>query len=151
MDKPFHTFMVLSVNQLTIETLHQSDLDEIVSAFEKIKWHKPKDIYEAYLKEQASGHRSVLIVREDGKFCGYVTLKLVSDYPFFAERNIPEIADLNVLPQYQKKGIGTTLIRACEDLTKGSGKKMIGLSVGLTADYGNAQRLYIHLGYIPDG
>lgn len=29
--------------------------------------------------------------------------------------------------------------------------EMIGLGVGMTADYGNAQRLYVHLGYIPDG
>lgn len=149
--KDKNTDMVLSVNQLTIEALHQSDLDEIVLAFEKIKWHKPKDIYEAYLKEQASGHRSVLVAKKGEKFCGYVTLKWVSNYPFFAEKNIPEIADLNVLPQYQKKGIGTKLIRACENLTKSSGKKLIGLGVGLTVDYGNAQRLYTQLGYVPDG
>ena len=27
----------------------------------------------------------------------------------------------------------------------------IGLGVGMTADYGDAQRLYVRLGYIPDG
>lgn len=28
---------------------------------------------------------------------------------------------------------------------------LIGFGVGLTADYGSAQRLYIHLRYVPDG
>jgi GNAT superfamily N-acetyltransferase len=58
---------------------------------------------------------------------------------------------LNVLPDYRKQGIGTKLIEACEQAEKEQGRALIGLGVGLTADYGNAQRLYIHLGYIPDG
>lgn len=139
------------MNKLTLTPLSQTDLDEIVLAFKQIGWHKPKSIYETYLKEQSSRRRSILIARDTGKFCGYVTLKWVSEYPSFAEKNIPEIADLNVLPQYQKKGIGTKLIRACEDLVKDQERALIGLGVGLTADYGNAQRLYIQLGYVPDG
>ncbi|MBI5447470.1 MAG: GNAT family N-acetyltransferase [Gammaproteobacteria bacterium] len=139
------------MNQLILVPLSQPDLDEIALAFKQTGWHKPKSIYEAYLKEQLSGHRSVLIARDTGKFCGYVTLKWVSDYLFFSEKNIPEIADLNVLPQYQKKGIGTKLIQACEDLARERERKVIGLGVGLIADYGSAQRLYVHLGYVPDG
>ena len=139
------------MNKLTLTPLSQTDLDEIVLAFKQIGWHKPKGIYESYLEEQALGLRSVLIARETGKFCGYITVKWKSDYPSFAEKNIPEIIDLNVLPQYQKKGIGTKLIRTCEDLAKYQERALIGLGVGLTADYGNAQRLYIQLGYVPDG
>lgn len=141
----------LIVNQLSMVALSQSDLDEIVLAFEQIGWHKPKSIYETYLEEQSSGLRSVLIAREGGKFCGYVTLKWTSDYLSFSEKNIPEIADLNVLPQHQKKGIGTKLIQACENLAKGQGRAVIGLGVGLNSDYGNAQRLYVQLDYVPDG
>ena len=58
---------------------------------------------------------------------------------------------MNVLPLYQKKGIGTKLIQACEDSVKGQKRAVIGLGVGLTSDYGSAQRLYVRLGYIPDG
>jgi len=139
------------MNHLTMEPLHKSDLDEIVWAFKQIGWHKPKSIYETYLEEQSSGVRSVLVARDNGKFCGYVTIKWISDYPFFTENNIPEIADLNVLPDYRKQGIGTKLIEACELAAREQGRVLIGLGVGLTADYGSAQRLYIHLGYVPDG
>jgi ribosomal protein S18 acetylase RimI-like enzyme len=139
------------MHHLTMKPLNQSDLDEIVLAFKQSGWHKPKGIYETYLEEQASGLRSVLIARDGGIFCGYVTVKWKSDYPFFVENNIPEIVDLNVLPEYQKKGIGTKLIQACEQMVTEQGGAVIGLGVGLTSDYGNAQRLYVHLGYMPDG
>ena len=36
-------------------------------------------------------------------------------------------------------------------MTKTRDYETIGLGVGMTEDYGNAQRLYIHLGYVPDG
>ena len=143
--------MDLMMNQLTLTSLSQHDLDEIVLAFKQIGWHKPKSIYETYLEEQLSGLRSVLIAREIGKFCEVFTVKWSSDYPSFAEKNVPEIADLNVLPLYQKKGIGTKLIQACEALAKGRGREVVGLGAGLTAHYGNAQRLYVQLGYVPDG
>ena len=139
------------MNDLTLAPLHEYDLDEIVLAFKEIGWHKPRDIYEKYLKEQLSDVRSIFIAKCNGKFCGYVTLKWQSDYSSFLEKNIPEISDLNVLPDYRKHGIGKILIQSCEKLAREKGKVMIGLGVGLIEDYGDAQRLYYKLGYIPDG
>lgn len=130
--------------------LEKNDFDEIVSAFNKIGWNKPKDIYEAYFKEQSDGIRSIILAKVNEKFCGYVTIKWKSDYDSFAQQNIPEISDLNVLPDYRNHGIGTALINACEMMAKERGYTDIGLGVGMTADYGNAQRLYVRLGYIPD-
>lgn len=131
--------------------LIEDDIDEIVSSFKMIGWNKPKSIYESYLNEQSHNIRSVIIAKENGKFCGYVTIKWKSEYPLFSQENIPEISDLNVLPHFRKNGIGTTLINASEALAKERGHSSIGLGVGMTADYGNAQRLYVHLGYVPDG
>lgn len=136
---------------LIILPFNLNDIDEIVSAFKAIGWNKSKDIYEAYLLEQSKTQRSVIVAKEDGKFCGYVTIKWKSDYSNFNQKNIPEIADLNVLPSYQKKGVGTQLIRACEKMASERGLTNIGIGVGMTADYGNAQRLYVQLGYVPDG
>lgn len=135
----------------TLSSLEKNDIDEIVSAFKIIGWNKPKNIYAAYFQEQAANIRSIVVAKEKGKFCGYVTIKWKSDYNSFVQQHIPEISDLNVLPIYRKHGIGTMLINACEVMAKEHGYKNIGLGVGMTADYGNAQRLYVHLGYIPDG
>lgn len=139
------------MNKLNIAVLQKIDIDEIVSEFTKIGWDKPKSIYEAYLKQQDEHLRIILIAKLEGKFCGYVTLKWQSDYQSFRVNNIPEISDLNVLPHFRKKGIGRTLIQYCENMAKEQGYTQIGLGVGMTAGYGNAQRLYVKLGYIPDG
>lgn len=138
------------MNGLTLNPLNKSDIDEIVLVFKNLGWHKPKSIYDTYLEEQISSLRSVFIARANGKFCGYVTIKWMSDYRSFAEQSIPEISDLNVLPENRNQGIGTRLIIACEDLARERKLPIIGLGVGLVSDYGNAQRLYIHLGYVPD-
>jgi GNAT superfamily N-acetyltransferase len=72
-----------------------------------------------------------------------------SDYPPFHEDNIPEISDLNVLPQLRQQGIGSKLLDVAE--TEANKKSStVGIGVGLLADYGSAQKLYIKRGYIPD-
>lgn len=137
--------------KITFYSLEENDFDEIVSAFKMIGWNKPRSIYENYFKEQSDNIRSIIVSKENGKFCGYTTIKWKSNYNSFAKQNIPEISDLNVLPNYRKNGIGTALINACEAMAKERGYTSIGLGVGMTADYGNAQRLYVRLGYVPDG
>lgn len=131
--------------------LQDEELDKIVAAFKSIGWYKPRSIYEAYLSEQSSEVRSVIVAYENDNFCGYVTIKWQSDYPSFKQHNIPEIADLNVLPIYRNRGIGTKLVKWCEVQAGKRGFTNIGIGVGMTADYGNAQRLYVSLGFIPDG
>ncbi|MBV8801478.1 MAG: GNAT family N-acetyltransferase [Gammaproteobacteria bacterium] len=47
-----------------------------------------------------------------------MTIKWKSDYDSFAQQNIPEISDLNVLPNYRNHDIGTALINECEAIGK---------------------------------
>lgn len=137
--------------KIKLSLLSEYDIDQIVLAFKNIGWHKPRSTFETYLLEQEKKIRSVIVAMENNIFCGYVTLKWQSDYLSFKQQSIPEIVDLNVLPDYRKRGIGTQLIAFCENLAKEHNYSYIGLGVGMTADYGNAQRLYIQLGYLPDG
>lgn len=50
-------------------------------------------------------------------------IKWTSDYFAFIENDIPEISDLNVLPDYRKQGIGTTLVQVCEQAAKEQGRQ----------------------------
>jgi hypothetical protein len=43
------------------------------------------------------------------------------------------------------------MIGACEARARAAGHPVMGIGVGLYADYGAAQRLYVRLGYRPDG
>ena len=51
----------------------------------------------------------------------------------------------------RRQGIGALLVERCEMVARQSGKTDIGISVGLYASYGPAQRLYVQRGYVPDG
>lgn len=72
-------------------------------------------------------------------------------YGFYQRLGLPELQDLRVLPGYRKQGVATSLIAYAEDMARAKDAPGIGISVGLTADYGAAQRLYAGLGYMPDG
>lgn len=108
------------------------------------------DLFKKYLKEHSEKNRYVLLACSDEKIVGYVTLKYVSDYENFARNNIPEIVDFNVVPRFRKRGIGRKLLKRIESVAKKSGYAQIGIGVGLSEDYGAAQRLYVKMNYIPD-
>lgn len=99
----------------------------------------------------AGSGRGALVARIDGVPVGYVVLNRASAYPLFARLGIPELQDLNVIPAYRGRGLGAALVAACEDMARRDGAVRIGLAVGLHKSYGPAQRLYVRLGYQPDG
>jgi GNAT superfamily N-acetyltransferase len=120
-------------------------------------WHANIDIalncykWEKYLGEQQAGIRHVYVVVFDGHIIGYASLLLLSPYKPFSTRNIPEINDLWIDKEYRNRGFATHLIAHLEESARNTGHGIIGIGVGLYADYGAAQRLYVRLGYIPDG
>ncbi|MBF6332507.1 GNAT family N-acetyltransferase [Nocardia transvalensis] len=127
-----------------------TDPSVIARAFAEIGWDKPAEQYERYLADQEAGRRVGLVAEAEGRFAGYCTLLWNSPYEPFAEQGIPEIQDLNVLPRFQRRGIGNALLEAIEHAA-GARVATVGLGVGLYADYGAAQRLYVRRGYLPDG
>jgi ribosomal protein S18 acetylase RimI-like enzyme len=92
-----------------------------------------------------------LILSKDGKECGYCYLNQKPKYAPYKRLDIWEIQDLHVYSEYRQKGYATMLIKECENIARTEGCSEVGISVGLTADYGAAQRLYCKLGYLPDG
>jgi GNAT superfamily N-acetyltransferase len=133
----------------TIQNLKQSDIQPIAAAFARLGWHKPASLYEGYLAEQEAGERVVLVASVDHIFTGYVTICWESPYPFFWQAGIPEIVDFNVLPNFRRQGIGSHLMDEAERIIA-TRSGIAGIGVGMTADYGAAQVLYVKRGYIPD-
>jgi len=88
---------------------------------------------------------------EKAHFLAYGSLVWSPAYNPFRELRIPEIQDLVVAQDRRRQGIATRLIAAFEDRARSRCSAQIGLGVGLYADYGAAQRLYVKLGYVPDG
>jgi GNAT superfamily N-acetyltransferase len=134
--------------EYAIRVLRDGDPEVISGAMAAIGWDKPVSQYEKYLAEQAAGVRSVLVATVDGEYAGYVTVRWESPYEPF--NGMPEIQDFNVLPAYRRRGIGSGLMDAAEALVA-ERSDTVAIGVGLYADYGTAQRMYVRRGYIPDG
>jgi len=137
-------------NQINIRQMREEDCVTISQAFAGQGWNKPVSQYQNYLRQSAEGKREILVAEVQGEFAGYVTLKWESGYPPFREAHIPEIVDLNVLTRYQRQGVGSALLTEAEQRIA-QRSSVIGIGVGLTANYGAAQKLYAQRGYVPDG
>ena len=139
---------------LSIRTLGVSNIPSIVDAFEKAHWPKPISLFETYLEEQEQKQRIVWIAQANDQLAGYVSLLWISQYVPFANCNIPEIVDLNVLPTFRNQCIGSKLLEVAEK-EAATKSDQVGLGVGLyggpDGGYGAAQRLYVNRGYVPDG
>jgi ribosomal protein S18 acetylase RimI-like enzyme len=136
--------------EILIRRMTADDCEIITKAFASQNWNKPLAQYEKYLNEQIASTREVLVAETGGEFAGYLTIVWQSDFLPFRENNIPEIADFNVLIKFRNRGIGAKLMERAENLIAEK-YKAVGIRVGLTGDYGAAQRMYVKRGYLPDG
>ena len=107
-------------------------------------------IFERYYEECTQGERCGIVALVGREYAGYVTVIWQSRYPPFRTKGIPEISDLNVLPDYRRRGIGTALMDTAEAKIL-ERTTTAGLGVGLYDGYGPAQRMYVARGYVPDG
>lgn len=138
---------------ITIREMHEKDIDTLIKTF-CFPWSSieaTRDKWAEYYKEQQQHIRTVYLLETQGAILGYASLLRQSHYPQFKESGIPEINDVWVSADHRGNGLGSKLIDYIEKAAREQGFKQIGLGVGLYKDYGSAQKLYIHLGYIPDG
>ncbi len=135
---------------LILRALNENDCEVISAAFQRQGWHKPVEQYRSYYVQQQAGQRDVILAELHGEFAGYLTIVWQSGYPPFREAGIPEIVDLNILIRFRRLGISSRLMDEAEWRISAR-SPFAGLGVGLTADYGAAQQLYVRRGYLPDG
>ncbi len=144
--------------EVRIRRMQTGDPPVLEAAFTAIGWNKPASQYERYLAEAERGERLPLVAevnetleRAAGawSFAGYVTVVWESPYEPFRAAGIPEIVDLNVLPAYRRRGVGSRLLDAAEGAIA-ERSPVAGIGVGLYPDYGPAQRMYVLRGYVPD-
>jgi GNAT superfamily N-acetyltransferase len=134
---------------LEIRAMADGDPVVISAAFSALGWPgRTVERYEKLLGQQRRGERDVFVATVGGELAGYVTLTWEPAYDHGA--GIPEVQDLNVLPVFRRRGIGNALMDAAE-ARAAERASVIGIGVGLYADYGSAQRMYVQRGYLPDG
>jgi GNAT superfamily N-acetyltransferase len=134
---------------ITLRNIESADPALIAAQFAKCGWHKPESQYQRYFEEQTNGSRVVIIAHLNESFAGYGTIVWSSNYPSFRNAGIPEIVDSNVLPPFRRHGVATAIMDEAE-LQIAERSSVVGIGVGLYADYGPAQRMYVRRGYVPD-
>lgn len=134
-----------------IITLTKDHIDHLNSLAAKNNDPKAEDYWSICFDQQEKGIRTIFGWLEEGQIVGYAQFNRAPKYQPFESLKIPEIQDLRVDSDYQRQGIATNLISFCEALALNEGFDTIGIGVGLYSDYGKAQRLYVNLGYVPDG
>lgn len=82
---------------------------------------------------------------------GFGILNFEPKYALYQKLEIPEIQDVNVIPDARQQGAASALLEAFEALARDQGAAQVGISVGLDKSFGAAQRLYVKRGYVPDG
>ena len=129
-----------------IKQTNEADIPALYALYDAIG-KKDKGYFEALFEKDCL----VLIAVQDKTAVGFGILNFEPKYNLYQKLEIPEIQDLNVIPEARNQGIATALIGSVENIASDQGSVSIGISVGLTKDYGPAQRLYCKLGYVPDG
>jgi len=139
------------MENLTISKASRDDLTKLLAIAEGMGSGKSHDYFDVAMEQQDSGVRQIFIVYLNGAYAGYCMLVWAPKYAFYRKMDIPEIQDLNVLRRFRRRGIARFMIAHCEALARDAGKEYIGIGVGMDRSYGAAQRLYVGLGYVPDG
>ena len=145
-------------NSFNIRQATEEDIPALYGLYE-VLGKKDDGYFEAVFEKECL----VLMAsaKEGGQVVGFGVLNFEPKYNLYQKLEIPEIQDLNVIPDARQQGVATMMVEAFEniardhppspELRRTGGAKQIGISVGLTKEYGPAQRLYVKLGYQPDG
>jgi len=136
--------------KITFEKLEAKYILPLAEAFANYGGDKNEDKFRQHLESQNLEIISCLVVLVDSLIVGYVTIIWESSLKEFAPQKIPEISDLNILPEYRGKKIASKLLDEVENII-GERSAIAGIGVGLTKDYAAAQRLYVKRGYLPLG
>ncbi len=135
---------------VTIRNMEKADAQVFTDEFTAQGWHPEISGYLERLNDQSEGKCVALTALFEGRPAGYVYIYLQADGGPFKGKGWPIIVDFNVLKKYQRRGIGSKLMDAAEQVAAQYANTVC-LGVGLCDSYGTAQRMYVKRGYIPDG
>lgn len=136
--------------ELVIRSMEEADAQVFYDEYTAQGWHPEAAYYLMRIREQAEGKCFALTAEYQGRPAGSLYLYRNAHEGPFKGKGFPEIVDFSVLKKYQRKGVGKRLMDAAEQIVAQHADTVC-LGVGLSREYGSAQRMYVKRGYIPDG
>lgn len=135
---------------LTIRDMEEADAQVFYDEYTAQGWHPEIDYYMMRIREASEGKCVALTAAYHGRPAGGLYLYLNAKEGPFKGRGYPEIVDFSVLQKYQRRGVGACLMDVAEQIAARHADTVC-LGVGLSREYGAAQRMYVKRGYVPDG
>ncbi|MFZ2199281.1 MAG: GNAT family N-acetyltransferase [Microgenomates group bacterium] len=114
-----------------------------IPAIASMKKIEDNDRYMQRINETTDGKSAYLVAEQSNQIIGQVFLKYYGTKKY---SDYPNMEDLFVDEKFRGQGVGTTLIKECENRAKEKGFTMIGLSVNPSLNK-KAMSLYEKLGY----
>ncbi len=136
--------------ELRIRDLETEDAQKIAEGEKAQGWDASPSKYLMRLRHRDEGRCIALAAEYHGEIAGYVNVYPDCKWGAFGGKGLPEIVDFGVLEKFRRKGIGSKLMDAAEEIAAKYADTVY-LGVGLHSGYGSAQRMYAKRGYIPDG
>ena len=137
-------------DELVIRDMEEADAQTFCDEYLAQGWHPEIEYYMMRIREAAEGKGVALTAVYQGHPAGSLYLYFnAADGPY-KNKGWPEIIDFGVLMKYQRKGVGNRLMDAAEQIAARHADTVC-MGVGLSREYGTAQRMYVKRGYIPDG
>lgn len=136
--------------ELVIRDMEEADAQVFYDEYTAQGWNPEVEYYLMRIREASEGKCVALTAEYQGHPAGNLYLYLKVHEGPFKETSWPEIVDFSVLQKYHRKGIGNRLMDVAEQIAAQHADTVC-LGVGLSREYGSAQRMYVERGYIPDG
>lgn len=136
---------------ISIDVLTKDNADQLQGLINDMHLEKDSVYVDRSVDKSVDGDRITLLASWDKTPAGFCLLNFEPAYRPFQKLGVPEMQDLNTHPDFRQRGVATALINACEDIVRKRGSEELGLGVGLHAGYGDAHRLYVKEGFVPDG
>lgn len=126
-----------------------ADVEAITALFAR-EYYASLEEAIAHFADHIGGDGASFLAYVEGTWAGFITIRWVSHNPDFRANKIPLIHYIEVFQPFRRQSIASRLMEVAEDLIATRATK-VGITVGLTEEYGGAQRLYAKRGYLPDG
>lgn len=136
--------------EVVIRNMEEADAQVFNDEYTAQGWHPNAEYYLMRIREQAEGKCVALTATYQGHPAGALYVYLNAQEGPYKGKGYPVIIDFGVLKKYQRKGVGNRLMDVAEQIAARHADTVC-LGVGLSREYGTAQRMYVKRGYIPDG
>ncbi|MEY2472216.1 MAG: hypothetical protein QOK28_1545 [Actinomycetota bacterium] len=132
---------------VAVRVVERDEADWLETVFNRDwPWPRPS----GFVTRVFDRHTHVVAQLDDNTYLGHCRVNPSPEHPPFHEAGIAEIQDLNVMPEFRRRGAASALLDFAESLVAAT-SDVVGIGVGLYDDYGPAQRLYSRRGYVLDG